>query len=237
MPWPKRGAYRPSVATSGSDIVTVAFAALSAEEQEEAYAKIADVRLTRLAGNESEFARHLRSLRRVADVVGGELTPDAYRVARRTLVASGEEIVEFNAISRFFGSWRQAKEALALDDVTTPRKIDARFRSRLVGKPHRYREATLKEILGRCADDLGHPPLVIEFEHWRYRELELAQAKGEELFLPSSSPYRRRWGSWDKALAALGFSAEEIEARFEPGRERSSQSLVRFQFTETADTI
>jgi hypothetical protein len=208
----------------------IAFKALTPEEQEETYTKITDARVTRLAGEDSEMARHLRSLRRVADVVGDELTPELYTSARRQLIAEGEEIVEINALRRFFGSWSRAKEALGLADIATPLKIEARFRSKRVGKVHRYRDDTLREVVKRCAADLGHVPLVIEFELWRQREHELAKARGEELHLPSDSPYRRRWGSWDCAMVALGFSEDEVLARLEPGREASNESLARFQY-------
>lgn len=216
--------------TPAADVVAAAYSALAPEEREEAFVKINDLRLRELAGDDDEVAYFIRSLLRVADVVGGELTPDLYRRARRTLLVDGEDIAEFNAVVRFFGSWLQAKEALGLAEVNTPRKIEARFRGRLVGKVHRYREETLRATLERCARDLGHVPLVIEFEHWRQRELELAKARGEELFLPSDSPYRRRWGSWEDALLHFGFTPEAVAERLEPGRERSNQSLRRFQF-------
>jgi hypothetical protein len=218
-------------ATSGAKIVTVGFAALAEDEQEEAYARIGDIRLTRIAGEESETAQMIASLRRVADVAGEELTPDLYRQVRQQLAASGEEIVEFNALLRHFDSWRAAKEALGLSDVTTAAKIEARFRARLLGKVHRYREETLRAALEKCAADLGHVPLIIEYEHWRQRELELAKAQGQELFLPSDSPYRRRWGNWENALIHLGFPPEAIKERLEPGRERSNEALARFQFS------
>jgi hypothetical protein len=217
-------------ATRAADVVIVAYSALSDEEREEAFTKINDARLSALAGSDDEIAIFIRSLQRVADVVDDELTPTNYRVARRTLLADGEEIAEFNAVVRFFGSWLQAKEALALADVNTPRKIQARFRSRLVGKVHRYREDSLREAVTRCAADLGHVPLVIEYEHWRQRELELAKARGEELFLPSDSPYRRRWGGWEQALLHFGFTPAAIADRLEPGRERSNESLSHFRY-------
>jgi hypothetical protein len=218
------------VGTVPADVLLIAFQALTPDEQEEAYAKITDARVTRLAGEDSEMARHLRSLRRVADVLGDELTPELYTSTRRQLIAEGEEIVEINALRRFFGSWSRAKEALGLSDVATPLKIEARFRAKRVGKVHRYRDETLREVVERCAADLGHPPLVIEFELWRQREHELAKARGEELHLPSDSPYRRRWGGWEQALIALGFSEAEVLGRLEPGRESSNASLTRFQF-------
>lgn len=179
---------------------------------------------------DSVFAERLRSLQRVADVTDGDVTPDSYRAARRQLIAAGEEIDELNAVIRYFGTWRATKEALGLAEVATPRLIEARFRGRLIGKPHRYRDETLLEIVRRCAAEVGHPPLVIEFEHWRYRELELAKSRGESLFLPSSSPYRRRWATWENALRAAGFSDDEVAGRLEPGRERSNESRARFQF-------
>jgi hypothetical protein len=219
-------------ATAAADVVLAAYAVLDGSEQEEAFAKINDSRLARIAGEDDEIAVYIRSLRRVADLVDGEVTPANYRAARRTLLANGEDIVEFNAVVRYFGSWLQAKEALALADVATPRKIEARFRSRLVGKVHRYREETLRDALVRCARDLGYVPLVIEYEHWRQRELELAKARGEELFLPSDSPYRRRWGGWEQALAHFGFGSEAIAERLEAGRDRSNVSLAQFHFRQ-----
>jgi hypothetical protein len=151
-------------ATRAADVVVVAYRALSDEEREEAFTKINDARLSALAGSDDEIAIFIRSLQRVAGVVDDELTPTNYRAARQTLLADGEEIAEFNAVVRFFGSWLQAKEVLVLADVTTPRKIEARFRSRLVGKVHRYREDSLRDAVTRCAADLGYVPLVIEYE-------------------------------------------------------------------------
>jgi hypothetical protein len=221
------------VATTATDLLVVAFNALVAEEQEEAFGKIAAARLQRLAGDEDETARFLRSLQQVQRAAGADLTPDVYRATRVELRANGQEVAELNAMIRHFGSWRQAKEALELSDTTTPRKIEARFRSRLVGKVHRYREETLRETLERCAADLGHVPLIIEFKHWRQRELELAKAQGREIFLPSDSPYRRRWGSWEDALLHLGFTPEAIAERLEPGRKQSQESLKQFQFVSS----
>jgi hypothetical protein len=218
--------------TPAADVVAAAYTALAPEEREEAFVKINDLRLHELAGADDEVAYFVRSLVRVRDVSEGELTPDVYRRARKTLLADGEDVAEFNAVVRFFGSWRQAKEALELAEIDTPRKIEARFRGRLVGKVHRYREETLRLTLERCARDLGHVPLVIEFEHWRRRELELAKARGEQLFLPSDSPYRRRWGTWEEALIHFGFPPEEIAERLEPGRKVGNANLTPFQYRD-----
>jgi len=222
---------RPSAPSPGgtpaAEIVAVAFAALTPDEQERAFGRISDLRLNRLAGEASETARLIRSLRRVAEVADADLSPDLYRVVRRELIAAGEEVAEFNALVRHFGSWRACKEALGLSEVTTPAKIEARFRARLLGKVHHYRAETLGEALKKCADDLGHVPLVIEYEHWRQREIELAKAQGQDLFLPSDSPFRRRWGSWESALRHFGFAPEAIAARLEPGLQRSRDSLTR----------
>jgi hypothetical protein len=218
------------VATSATDLFLAAYSALAPEEQEEAFARISEARLARLAVDDSETGRFVRALRRVADRVGEDPSPDDYRAARAELIAQGEDVPEINAVIRHFGSWRNAKESLARSPAESPLQIEARFRRRLLGKVHRYREDTLRVTLERCAADLGHVPLVIEFELWRQREVELAKARGEELFLPSDSPYRRRWGSWENALLHFGFTPEAIAERLEPGRERSNDSLARFQY-------
>jgi hypothetical protein len=44
------------------------------------------------------------------------------------------------------------------------------------------------------------------------------------------SPHRRPWGNWEDALLHFGFTPEAIAERLEPGRERSNDSLARFQY-------
>jgi hypothetical protein len=213
------------VPTSAIDIIAVAFVALSPEEQEKAFARISDARLKRIAGEEGETARHIRSLLRVAEHVDGDLTPDTYKAARRELVAAGEDILDLNAVIRYFGTWRTAKEAVGLSETTTPLKIEARFRSRLIGKVNTYREEAMHDALEKAAEVLGHPPLVVEYDHWRYREIELAKTRGEDLWIPSDSVFRRRYGSWEKALEHFGYDEDARLKRFEPGRERSLKAI------------
>lgn len=96
------------------------------------------------------------------------------------------------------------------------RRIEARFRYRQVGKIWRYTDAALGDALRSCEAYYGRPPSVPEFEHWRDRELELARAAGNNtLQLPSPTPYRRRWGTWEKALLHFGYTMEEAAQRFQ----------------------
>ena len=164
-------------ATSGVQIVAVAFANLAPDEQEAAFARVSAIRMMRLAGQQAEGASLIRSLKLAAERVSGDLTPDAYRGAQRELIADGEEIADFNAVVRFFGSWRLAKEALGLSETTTAVKIEARFRARIVGRARTFRDEELQEELRRCARDLGRPPLMAEYDDWRQRELALAKAR------------------------------------------------------------
>lgn len=227
-----RPSFDPVTATSAVDLVLVAYQQLTDAEQEVAFSRLAEIRIRKIAGTDSEFARHIRSLRRAAEHAGRvDLSVDEYRAAYADLKdIDGEEVIEVNKVIAFFGRWSRAKEALDLSAVATPLKIEARFRSRSVGKVHEYRDEVLGEVLLRCAGEIGHPPLVVEFENWRYREIELAKARGEELWLPSASPYRRRWKTWEGALAHFGFSEGEIAGRLEAGRERANGNLVKFQF-------
>ena len=202
--------------TSAIDAMLVLFGALTPDEQEEAFQQISDARLRQIAGEESEMARMIASLQRVARHVGTELTPDAYRAGYRELRDNGVDVIEISKLIRHFTTWRRAKEALALSETTTPRRIEARFRSRRVGKIWRYSEQTLGETLRACVDHYGRVPMVAEFDWWRERELQLAVAMGNDTFhIPSATPYRRRWKTWDNALLHFGYSSDAIEERHE----------------------
>ena len=217
-------------ATSASALLAVLFENLQADEQEEAFALITELRLRRLAGTDGEIARFINGLVLVQQQVVGELSVDDYREWQPKLKAQGRDVPPLSQVTKFFGTWRLAKEALSLSENETPLKIEARFRSRRVGKVHRYRDETLRETLLACSEFLGYPPLVAEFEAWRYRELELAKARGEEISLPSASPYRSRFGGWEKALLHYGFSQEDIDGAHEAGLERSIAATKRYRF-------
>ena len=93
---------------------------------------------------------------------------------------------------RFFGSWPRAREALDLSETprNTPRRIEARFRERRLGKTRRYDDDDLRVTLARAVEHYGYPPSTAEFDCWREREFELARATGrEEPHLPSVTPY------------------------------------------------
>ncbi len=204
------------MSTTAADALVIVFAALDAEEQAEALERMTEVRARREAGEESDTARFIRSLRLVADHVGHQPSVDDYKHARAELVASGHEVESFTRLLRHFGAWRRAKEALALSETTSARRIEARFRHRRVGKVWRFTDDTLGETLARCVEHYGRPPMVSEFDWWRDRELELARAEGNDaLHLPSPSPYRRRWKSWEAALLHFGYTPDQVAERLE----------------------
>ena len=177
---------------------------------------MSDVRLRRQAGSESDTERFIRSLRRVAEYVGHEPTSGEYKQASLELIETGEHVETFARMYSRFGSWPRAEEGLALSETTTARRIEARFRYRRVGKVWRFTEDTLRETMARCVEHYGRPPMVSEFEWWRDRELELARAVGNDgLHLPSASPYRRRWKSWEAALLHFGYTPDQVAERLE----------------------
>ena len=96
-----------------------------------------------------------------------------------------------------------------------------------LAKVDRYTDETLGEVLLRCARELGHVPLVEEFDAWRTREINRTRRK--KLALPSNSPYRRRWGTWEGALLHFGFSKAEIDARRAPARAAAIGNLRPYQ--------
>ncbi len=201
--------------TNAADVVVGSYQLLNDAEQEEAFEKISRSRLIKQAGEESETARYLRSLLRVQEHLGQPPNATTYRVAWRELREEGEEVESLHAVIKHFGSWRLAREAIELSQSDSADRIKARFERRSLDKVWKYTEATLKETLERCVADLGGVPQLAEFEHWREREIELARAEGQVLHLPSDGPYRRRYGSWPKALLGLGFTPDEVAERLE----------------------
>jgi hypothetical protein len=191
--------------------------ALPPDEQDDAYQRLREVLTARDAATESVMGRCVRSLLRVRDVLGHAPSVGDYREVSKALRDVGEDIETFNQLYKHFGgSWPRAMEALELSETTTPERIMGRFAARRVGKVWRYSPEHLREVLLRAAAHWGRPPSTAEYEWWRERELELRRAAGEpDAHLPSSSPYRRRWGTWENALLAQGFTTEEVALRLE----------------------
>lgn len=203
--------------TSGVDIVVAGFAALNALERDAAWKMIREVRLEELAAQDSAGARKLRSLVLVARHLGDQpLTVTAYRKAFSELAAEGMRVDNAHALIRFYGSWRQAREALELAQDETAKQVEARFARRRLAKVWRYTEQTLRQTLADCILDLERVPQLGEFEHWRSERLRLAAARGEDAsHLPSAGPYRRRYGSWEQSLLALGYTSDQVKERLE----------------------
>jgi hypothetical protein len=209
---------RASRQLSAVDLLVIGFEALSAAEQDDALARLQERHLQREAGIESEAGRLISDLRQAAEHCGegDEIAWDAYKQVRNELRGQGIELADINQIVRHFGSWRVAKEALTLSATTPVARIEARFRSRRLGKVWRYTDETLRDTLARCVADIGHVPQVAEYEWWRKREIELAEAQGNDaLHLPAATPFRNRWKTWAGALLHFGYSQAEIDGRLE----------------------
>lgn len=203
------------MATSGSDVLLAAYRALTEAEQDDVFVRIQQLQVERLAGEESDAARFLRSMLRVTEELGHVPSVDEYKELAPQLAAAGEDIEPFTRLYRHYTSWPRAREAVELSGVTTVKRIEARFRMRRLGKVWRYNEDSLRDAMMRAAEHWQRPPSVAEFEWWRERELELAKAAGRESDLPSSSPYRKRWGTWEAALLHFGFTPEQVALRLE----------------------
>jgi len=208
--------------TDPVDALVAHWRALDVEERARAFERLAHAVAAEQAGDDSYAATLLRSLDRVADHVGGVPTASEYKAAAVELAAAGAEIVPLSQVIKHFDTWEGAKEALILwqspSKMTTARRIEARFKSRRMGKVWRYTPEALAESMARCVADLGRPPRVAEYDWWRRQQLELAHATGDaHAHLPSANPYRKRWKTWDASLLALGYSPEWIAKRLEDG--------------------
>lgn len=86
------------------------------------------------------------------------------------------------------------------------------------GAVWRYSDEALSHILLEAMRAVGHPPTVAEFDAWRAQHAAAMRATGKGRGrLPSTAPYRRRWGSWLRALAHHG--ADETTVFQIPGDE------------------
>lgn len=224
-------------ATSAIDLLCIGFAALPPAEQEEALVRLQDIELTRRAEAEGEDAVFLRALRRVADLHGGELTPDIYKQIRESLLTEGEELPYLSRVIRHYETWARAKQAVHLAGPSTVQMIEARFRAGMRGHRPHYQEAELKETLARCACELGRVPLVAEYADWREKELALARARGELGRVPGAEAFRRRWGGWEKALLMCGYTPAELYVRLEATERRSRLAKVARYRDETLGEV
>jgi len=203
---------------SGVELIVIAYRALSPVEQGEVLDRLQELRLSSEAGEQTQTERMLGSLARVRELVGHAPTATEYREAIKR-ETRGEIELNLEPLSQLiphFGSWRMAREALDLTEKHTPRRIEAMFRNRRVGRVHQYSEATLRDSLLRCAEALERVPQCREYERWREQEIEIARAQGNRTFqLPGAEPFRKRWGKWPEVLAEIGFSQDEIASRLE----------------------
>jgi len=205
--------------TGANEIIVIAFRALSPDEQDLVAREINELVARRRRQAESKTEIALDSMGRVRAFLDETPTVDGYRQAWRQLRSRGEDVLSVNQIISQFGSWRQAKEALELSATNSPAQLESRLANRRLDKIWRYTEKTLRQSLARCVDELGDVPQVAEYQHWRRARLSLAEKKGDAmLHLPSASPFRRRYGSWERALLALGYRPDQVAERLERQR-------------------
>ena len=201
--------------TTGPELLVAAFAILAPDEQKTVLKRIQELRLSADQEDSSEGERCLQAIMEAASharVSVEDLGVDTYRAVKR----QKPDLLPLGRILRHFGTWRAAKEAHTLAGEHSVREVEARFARRRLGKIWRYTAKTLAETLDQCVNELGEVPQVAQFEDWRTRQLELAKASGDDaLHLPSSGPYRRRYGSWEAALLALGHTPDAVAERLE----------------------
>jgi hypothetical protein len=82
------------MATTAIDLLAIAFSALSADEQEEAFERLSEQRLQHVAETDSMTGRCLRSLLRVQEHVGRVPSIEDHRRSYRLLTDAGEELEE-----------------------------------------------------------------------------------------------------------------------------------------------
>ena len=199
--------------------VLAAYNTLSPEDRDRFFDEIRQLRLESLAACDPDAARYLASLMKVGEHLGAMPTSESYKQAHSELLAADEEVLHVSSIIRYYGSWRMAKEALELSGYYNARQVEARFRRRRTRQPRYAREDELRAALHSCVADLGRAPLIREYEDWCDHQRDQARARGEELWLPSVSTFRRRHKTWEKALLHYGIDLRSVYARLEQPRQ------------------
>jgi hypothetical protein len=167
-------------------------------------------RLHRLAATADQAEALLGAEAKAALVAGPELTVADYNNNARTeLAAGGQDIPPIGRMIAFFGTSREAKEALGLRSAPTgaPRSSCGFGGASWTRSGTTARRRRRRRSLGPAATTAAHR-WVAEYAAWRDAELGLARAKGDDAaHLPSATPYRRSYGSWEEALLYFGYDA------------------------------
>jgi hypothetical protein len=206
--------------TTAVDVLFVAYRSLRDEEKEGLHEAVSQERFERQLGQEHELAGFLGSMRRAAELAAcdpADLTVTQYREVSK----GRKDLRPLSQLLKRFGSWRQAKDALELSKDHSLRQVDLRLSQRqLKGKVWRYSEQTLKTFFAEAVEHYGgRVPMASELDAYRERCLEIAKAKGEQgRHFPQAGAYRRRWGTYEKACLAMGYTPDHVAERLERGR-------------------
>jgi hypothetical protein len=175
---------------------------------------------TKMTGVFRRFRRHdfERALAGCSETLGRPPLVSEYELWRRKEIELARErgevayIPQWTAYLRRWGRW----EHVLVEFGYQPEQVELRREHPPVVKVDRYTDATLEMTLRQCARDLGRVPLARDFQRWRQREIRKRQRRKitGTVALPSDSPYRTRYGSWNKALLHFGFRQEEIDEQF-----------------------
>ncbi len=183
----------------------------------------------RIAGRPRQFREEelRQALRDCAREIGRPPLSEEYRKWRQKEIelakARGEDawLPGYSAYYRRFRSWEKALIHYGFDRGEVYARLERRQAE--VGKVDRYTDETLEKTLRRAVAALGHVPMADEFDKWRKKVIKESRARS--IVIPSSSPYRSRFGSWRNALLRFGYSEDEIEARLAVMREKTKKNL------------
>jgi hypothetical protein len=101
-------------ATSGPELIEIAYRALTEDEQEYAYCLVSRARVEVFSREERTAQSMLHSMRVAALEFRRKPKLREYQELRQHLVTLGVKLEPAEAIREHFGSWRQACEALEL---------------------------------------------------------------------------------------------------------------------------
>jgi hypothetical protein len=203
--------------TDAVDVLLAGFHVLSDAEKDAFSQRVQQAQMDRLTSSHDELGRFLRSIESAAAHAGcdpADLTVTQYRQAIR----DGIDLEPLSRLLKRLRSWRQAREAFQLSRTKSLAVVDLRLSRRQVkAKVWRYSTETLKAFFAEAVQHYGgRVPLASELDEYRERRLEVARASGDDaLHLPQTNAYRRRWGTYEEACLAMGYTPDHVAERLE----------------------
>ena len=195
--------------TSGVQALLVVFAALTPEEQEEAFVELRTLRVEAQDEAEREMDTYLRSLRRVAEVIGHTPGVPEYKEVSVALREQGEDIEPFTRLYRYFGtSWARARRHLNCLARRGPRPSKRASRIGVSASPGATPRTNCGKRWRPASRTSAGLPTRRTIPGGASGSSNLRERSAGTVCTSRRRTYRERWGGWEPALLHFGYTPD-----------------------------